>query len=332
MLEAAFSLAFLERGGLPLACKIRPPEALPRPLASPSHGVVHLCRRSALVYFRQGVEQTPLMSLRAFGMFSGPFARIAARLPDDGLHELIVNFSDGCETEGDYRRVSFSCSRPDSILVPDHHFANSDGYAGLRAAPRRPWRERRDILFWRGGGIGRSLCAPGEGGGPWRWHQRMDLCHHARLSRFAASLDIGVADHAGLLDPGQRARVEAEGFIKPFVPREEFADCRHQIDIDGWSNSWVLLERLIMGSTVVKIGSAFGYRQWFYDRLAPWEHYVPVRPDLADFEESLAWLFAHPAEAEAIARNGQALAGAILCGAEMAEAEGRLEEALRPVR
>jgi hypothetical protein len=43
-------------------------------------------------------------------------------------------------------------------------------------------------------------------------------------------------------------------------------------------------------------------------------------------------MFANPAEAEAIARNGQALAADIRYEAEMAEAERRLEEALRPVR
>ncbi len=331
VLEAAFSMAFiLDQGGLPCACKIGSPESLSHPLASPAHGVVQICRRSVLVFFASGVEETTLMSLRAFGMFARLFSQIAARLPDEGIYQLIVNFSDGCETEGAYRRASYSCSRPDSILVPDYHFTNSKGYSRLRAVPLTPWNERRDIVFWRGGGIGRLSCPPD--GESWRWNQRMDLCHHAQQSRFGDKLDIGVADHAGILDPAQKARIEAAGFIKPFVPKETFADYRYQIDIDGWSNSWVLLEKLIMGSTILKIGSAFGYRQWFYDRLKPWQHYVPVRADLADFEETLAWLFAHPAEAEAIARNGQVLAADIRYETEMPAAERRLEEALTPIR
>ena len=315
LLEAAFSMAFIEQGGMPYACKIGPPGSL----ASPAHGIVRICRRSVLVFFRHGVELTTLMSLRAFGMYAKLFTQMAARLPDEGQYELIVNFSDGCETEGEYRRASFSCSRPDSILVPDYHFANSKGYAHLHTAPKLPWGERHDVVFWRGGGIGRVL-------------QRVELCSRAQQSRFAGKLDIGITDHAGIFAPADKALIEAAGFIKPFVAKEEFARYRYQIDIDGWSNSWGFLAKLVMGSAVLKVGSALGYRQWFYDRLTPWEHYIPVRADLADFEERLAWLFDHPAEAEGIAGNRQALAADIRYEPEMAAAERRLEEGLRPIR
>ncbi len=81
---------------------------------------------------------------------------------------------------------------------------------------------------------------------------------------------------------------------------------------------------------MLKVESAFGYRQWFYDRLTPWRHYVPVRADLADFDEKLAWLFSVPEEAARIARAGQALAAEIRFAPEMAEAERRIGEALRP--
>jgi hypothetical protein len=318
----AFSMAFMEAGGLPCACRIAPAEALPVPLASPAHGLVQVCRRSLLVHFREGVELTPAVSMHAFAPIARMLAPVAARLPDDDLREIVVNFSDGCETEGDYRRISFSCSRPDSILVPDHHFANSEGYAELRREVATPWRQRRDVVLWRGGGIGRPL-------GPANFYQRLELCRRARASSFADRLDIGVADLAGILDETQKSGAGA--LVKPFVPKAEFSAYRYQIDIDGWSNSWGLLEKLIMGATVLKVESAFGYRQWFYDRLIPWRHYVPLQGDLADFDDKLAWLFAVPEEAQKIAAAGQALAAEIRFAPEMAEAERRIAEALRPV-
>ena len=323
LLEMAFSMAFMEAGGLPCACRIAPPEQLSFPLASPAHGLVQVCRRSLLVHFSQGVELTPAVSLHALDPIARMMTHIAARLPDNGLREIVVNFSDGCETGGDYRRVSFSCSRPDSVLVPDHHFANSEGYADLRRAAESaaPWRERRDVVFWRGGGIGRPS-------GPATLYQRLEVCRRAQASPFADRLDIGVADLAGILD--ERQKSGAGALIKPFVPKSEFLTYRYQIDVDGWSNSWVLLEKLIMGTTVLKVDSAFGYRQWFYDRLVPWRHYVPIRADLADFDEKLAWLFSVPEEAARIARAGQALAAEIRFAPEMAEAERRIEEALHP--
>jgi len=54
---------------------------------------------------------------------------------------------------------------------------------------------------------------------------------------------------------------------------------------------------LVMGSSVE------GFR-WLRGGLKPFEHYVPLRDDLADLEEKVAHYLARPAEAEAIARAG----------------------------
>jgi hypothetical protein len=322
-LEMAFSMAFMEAGGLPCAARIAPEEGTPVPLASPAHALVQICRRSLLVHFRQGIELTPAISLHVVAPLARMFSHIASRLPDDGLREIVVNVSDGCETEGEYRRLSPSCSRPDTILIPDHHFANSEGYADLRrqAETAPAWRARRDVVLWRGASNGRPLGAA-------NFYQRLELCRCARDSAFADRLDIGMTDLAGIFDDGQRAG--AEGLVRPFVPNADFPLYRYLIDIDGWSNSWALLEKLIMGATVLKVDSAFGYRQWFYDRLVPWRHYVPLSADLADFDEKLAWLFAVPEEAEKIAAAGRALAADIRFAPEMAEAERTVAAALRP--
>jgi hypothetical protein len=333
LLEAAFSLVAMQASELPVVCTIGAAEQLPLRLVSPAHALVQIRRGSIRIALRDGVELTPAVGLTAFTMLTRLFAGIAARRQDDSAHCIVVNLSDGCEVEGDYRRVSFSCSRSDSILVPDHHFANSDNYASLRQTVARtalPWTQRRDLVFWRGAGVGRYLRAPEGTPRPWGSHQRLELCHRARESAHRGRLDVGVVDHAGILDDSGKRMVEAAGFIKPYVAKERFLDFRYQIDIDGWSNSWVLMERLIMGATVVKVNSAFGYRQWYYDRLVPWVHYVPVRADFADFDETLDWLFTHPDESEQIAANGRDLAAGMRLDQEMAEAEGRIEAALQP--
>jgi hypothetical protein len=50
----------------------------------------------------------------------------------------------------------------------------------------------------------------------------------------------------------------------------------------------------------------------------PWEHYVPVRADMADLEEKIDWVRTNYREAEAIARNGQALARSMTLETETA--------------
>ena len=51
---------------------------------------------------------------------------------------------------------------------------------------------------------------------------------------------------------------------------EHYMRSRHLIDIDGWANSWSgLFQKLLSGSTVLKVASNKGFRQWYYDRLEP---------------------------------------------------------------
>ena len=44
---------------------------------------------------------------------------------------------------------------------------------------------------------------------------------------------------------------------------------------------------------------------WLYTVLKPFEHYVPVRPDLSDLIERIEWLRANDAKAQKIAEAGR---------------------------
>ena len=329
LLEMAFSMALMEQAGRPVACKIRPPAELPRPLASPAHALAQIGRKFLVLWFREDVVETPAMSLRMFGLYGRMFGAVADRILEGETREIFANFSDGCETEGEYRRISFSCSRPDTILIPDYLFTNSNGYAQMRrrvAADSLPWREREDMIFWRGAANGRPVAPPETA--RWGWHQRLHLCQWAEESSFAARADIGIVDHDSITVEWVKPAIEAAGFIRPAAPKETFLRYRYLADVDGWSNAWGLLEKLLMGATVVKIGSAFGYRQWYYDRMEPWVHYAPVAPDLSDLDAVMARLSANPDEAERIATQGRVFAESLDLARELAEAEKRIEAAL----
>jgi len=86
-----------------------------------------------------------------------------------------------------------------------------------------------------------------------------------------------------------------------------------------------------------QVESPRGFRQWYYDDLEPWVHYVPVKGDLSDLRDKIGWSAANGDECEKIAARGRAfalerdydfeIAAAIrrLCEAE---AEGRLRTRL----
>ena len=46
-------------------------------------------------------------------------------------------------------------------------------------------------------------------------------------------------------------------------------------------------------------------KDWFYDELKPWVHYIPIGMTLDDLHEKFVWAENNPEEAQKIARQGQ---------------------------
>jgi hypothetical protein len=78
---------------------------------------------------------------------------------------------------------------------------------------------------------------------------------------------------------------------------------------------------------VLKVASPLGYRQWYYDALTPWVHYVPVRADLSDLHAMISWCRANLDECERIAAQGQAFAMCRTYDSEVATAIDRIGKA-----
>ena len=60
-----------------------------------------------------------------------------------------------------------------------------------------------------------------------------------------------------------------------------------------------------MNSVVLKTDSPF--MQWYFDKLKPWIHYVPLSRDLSDLMEKIDWINAHDSECERISHEATSL-------------------------
>lgn len=236
---------------------------------------------------------------------------------------MSVSCSDGHEATA----ARFAqCSRSDDIiLLPDHYFVTRRGFAAERALAEAnpvPWHQRRDHLIWRGGANGEGIhpLTAEDAPNP-RVIQRARLC-----------LLLAGHPHAdALLTAGQNEKRPLAAFSPLGItgaprPEAEWLGDKYAIDIDGWTNAWSnLLIRMHFGCCVLKVASADGYRQWWYDRLVPWEHFVPVRADMSDLLEKIDWVRTNDAEASAIAARGQALARSMTLESETAHAVRLIE-------
>ncbi len=232
--------------------------------------------------------------------------------------EMTVNLSDG----NTYSEARFSPSgRPDRhVLIPDPHFFSSRGLLRqrLEAERRLPWQERSDDLIWRGAlnGDGRLSFFPDD---------RDDPTVIQRLRMVMILGGIAGTDVRLAVIPGERGRwsetARRAGFMGGSMPATAWLGAKYAIDIDGFANTWTnLLVRWLFGCCVFKVASQFGYRQWYYDRIAPFEHFIPVRADMADFAEMIAWARDNPLETERIAENGRRFAEALTFDVAKADA------------
>jgi hypothetical protein len=268
-----------------------------------------------------------------------------AAQPDELLHRLgavlavigtvparsirtLADLSDG--EDGGPGVLSFCSRSPDAILVPDHIFVRSRGYATYRQLGRSnktAWEARSNWIIWRGlstgaGVISKEALSPRDGD----LLARVRLCLELRDVPETSAKLHAVAQSRNL--PLDTARLASAGIIGDYISPIAWCGMKFAIDVDGNTNAWSnFFTRLLMGCCVLKVASAAGYRQWYYDDMEPWIHYVPVRADLADLRDRIAWCRANLAESRRIAATGQEFAMARNFDTEIAAAVLRVGEA-----
>lgn len=218
------------------------------------------------------------------------------------VRQMTANCSDGDRASS--ARFSPSTFLPGVVPFPDSFFLASDGYALHRREGSEPvaWDMRSELILWRGSMNGPDSFVPAVA------KARPDLGAQRLLLALAAQGVAGVDVrfiNAGLTELS-RAEFERLGLAGEYVPPLSWAARKFAIDVDGWTNAWPnYFCRMLDGCCVFKVQSKFGYRQWFYDRLQPWVHYIPVAPDCRDFAERVAWARSHDGECREIARRAR---------------------------
>jgi hypothetical protein len=213
--------------------------------------------------------------------------------------------------------VGFNSSHPDACLIIDPDFASTDGYLAYRttcAMQMVEWERREAKIFWRGSTTGRRLYNPPPDGqaDDLRWLDRLTLCVECSKPDLNPICDVGVAQLVQIPEPHLRERIRVAGLLKEGVPRQQFMNYRGAFDIDGNANAWSgLFSSMLGASCILKVDSRGGYRQWYYDRLKPWENYIPVNTDLSDLGAAVNWFVTHDAEAKIVATKARELAVAI---------------------
>ncbi len=247
------------------------------------------------------------------------FKRIFDLLPLFKKFHTSENFKSGWIdiNLGDYAKnngLAFCSNRKNQILIPDTDFISTRGYEDMHLYFRENlilWEKKKEILFWRGSSTGISPSAS------WKDLQRIKLCEIASDSKNQHLFDVGLSNIVQLNKSAEN-EIKILGYLKDYKSIKLINTFKYLIDVDGNSNAWSsLFLKLLSGSVVLKVESEGGYKQWYYDRLIPWQHYVPVNKDLSDLIEKMYWLILNDKTSKAIAKNGKEFAESMLFSSEI---------------
>jgi len=252
-------------------------------------------------------------------------------LPDHETGKVWLNLGDIGSVPG----LAYCDNRQGYHLLPDPIFIGTEGYATAKSIYARqaiPWHSRLPIAFWRGQTTGWH-DSQGKLVRSWRDLPRVQLCQLAQSDAAQGRLDAALSGLAQITRAEDLEEIRRAGLIKSFVHWKNFQAYKYQIDIDGNTNAWPgLFTKLCSGSTVLKIRSPCGFRQWYYDRLVPWENYVPVEADMSDLLEKISWLMEHDELASQIGENGRRLAFSMSGRSEISFAMATIRQSLQADR
>nr|XP_020501153.1 protein O-glucosyltransferase 3 [Labrus bergylta] len=96
----------------------------------------------------------------------------------------------------------------------------------------------------------------------------------------------------------------------PLVGFFDFFKYKYQVNVDGTVAAYRFPYLMLGNSVVLKQDSQ--YYEYFYTHLKAGSHYVPVKRNLSDLLEKIQWAKENDAEAQKIARAGQAAARELL--------------------
>lgn len=219
--------------------------------------------------------------------------------------EYVINLGDYGTEPG----FAFSDHRAEFTLMPDPIFIMTNGYKEYKNfyANKKEFEQKKDVLFWRGATTGFTDLF-GASSDSWEKIARIQLCKFCSVNSSEIEMDVFLSNLVQIPEDSKK-EVADSGLVKGQVDWKNFIDYKYQIDIDGNSNSWPgLFLKLLTASPVLKIDSALGFRQWYYDRLIPWHNYIPIKKDLSDLVPTINWLNKHPIVAKEIGLNGYNLA------------------------
>ena len=318
-------------------------------------------RGSSLAIYHDPSDQRLLPERHAAGLSRGadgrwtygppgtnPKGRINAQLLNDlhayGVrHPFLANMENAVRRpQPDFPQFQYHryIGSKNTIIWPLErvHGIGRRSFCALPSESEPSFKDKKPVVFWRGSMVGMSTyggkvtniqrvirqCVEGE------IEKELLLAHLGTLSRWnfvsryhgRDGFDVGF--HQSERRNYYNEVPELARLNKPSVTPAEQTHCKYVVTLQGndvgSSFGWQI------GTYCVILKETYPWEVFFDCHFRPWEHFVPISPDLSDVEERLSWCEANPDACEEMSQKRHELVGLLLDQEVRDEALGRVVE------
>lgn len=202
--------------------------------------------------------------------------------------------------------------------LPEYHDVDGPEFLGQLDPNRVKWRDKKDIVVWRGGPGNRGTLR-GRGNpirmlpllrkfkaGELSTEDAEDVLSSMPRYRFVRNwiddprFDVGYTNSDGFV-------LEDEPFLdvleRPKIPRETFQDYKYIVVLPGSDVGSSFYWTMNSGSVGLVVDCDF--ETFASHHFKPWEHYVPIRRDQGNVKRIMGWCASNQDECQAIAKRAQ---------------------------
>ncbi|KAF7299174.1 CAP10 domain-containing protein [Mycena indigotica] len=275
---------------------VRAPDAIQEAMKLKDPKPFHIAPKPTADWFKERSGCNPSSSPKGFGMDgSADIAFLRSSSSSDFTTDL-------------WPLLSMTKLSPcfSDILFPGQYFYDESWWSGSFSHPNDvKWEDKKAKIYWRGMSNGGHII-----GQNYHRFPRFRLITIARNHSDLIDAKMTQFAETHCTDNCERNKIIEEYDITgPKSSKEEVYKFKYLLDVDGNTFSGRYLSLLRSGSLVFK---STVYDEYFNDWLLPYEHYVPVSPDLSDLVDKVQWAIDNEAEARRIQETGQLFAEKVM--------------------
>jgi hypothetical protein len=171
-----------------------------------------------------------------------------------------------------------------SICIPDFYYTTDKKYLKHKTeidSINFKWENKKNICIWRG-----------------------NVKNGYNINFFDSNNKFGLNQRQYFVKLYDEDKITNMDYENGDMSISDQLEYKYILDIDGWANTWdATIWKLYSGSVLLKVQST--WKQWYYDELKEWIHYVPINNDFSDLNKKIEWCKSNDDKCKEIVNNAR---------------------------